>query len=110
MAVNAAGTRVYVANNGSTTVSVIDATTNAVIATLVVGLNPTGIALNPTGTRVYVANFNSGTVSVVDAATNTVIDTVSVGRAPVAFGQFIGPDARVPVAAATVFPPSRGGA
>ncbi len=79
VAVNPAGTRVYVTNNGGgsgNTVSVIDTARNSVIATVPVGAAPTGVAINPAGTRVYVGNINSFNVSVIDTTTNTVIATV----------------------------------
>ncbi|HSV18476.1 MAG TPA: PxKF domain-containing protein [Casimicrobiaceae bacterium] len=84
VAVNAAGTRVYVANdsNASPSVSVIDTSTNTVIATIpiVVGGNPYEVALNPAGTRLYVADSNGFSVTVIDTATNTVVATIpSVG-------------------------------
>ena len=78
LVVNPAGTRAYVANNSSGTVSVIDTATNTVTATVTVGSFPIGVAVNPAGTRVYVANL-LGTASVIDTATNTVIATVTVG-------------------------------
>ncbi len=55
VAVNPAGTRVYVSNPGSKDVSVIDTSTNAVVATVPVGGRPEGVTVNPAGTRVYVA-------------------------------------------------------
>ncbi len=69
VAVNPAGTRVYVTNVESGTVSVIDAATNMVVATVPVGMKPFGVATNPAGTRVYVGNFKSDTVSVIDGST-----------------------------------------
>ena len=76
-----AGTRTYVANQGSKSVSVLDAG-NAVIGSVPVGTSPTGVAANPTGTRVYVTNSGSGTVSVINTATNTVVATVKTGTTP----------------------------
>jgi len=73
----------YVPNVFSNTVSVIDTATNAVVATLPVGVWPQGAAVNPSGTRVYVPNNGSGTVSVIDTSTNTVVATIpSVGNRP----------------------------
>jgi YVTN family beta-propeller protein len=72
----------YVANTFSNTVSVIDTTTNTVIATIPVGLGPFDIAATPDGNRVYVTNQSSSTVSVIDAVTNTVVDTIPVGFGP----------------------------
>ena len=42
-----AQTRAYVTNDGSNTVSVIDTATNTVVATIPVGLLPTGVAITP---------------------------------------------------------------
>ena len=88
----------YISNALGNTVSVIDTTTQIVIATVPVGTEPYGVAVNPAGTRVYVANLLDNTVSVIDTTTLTVIATVSVGTGPIALGQFIG--APVPVGGA----------
>ena len=108
VAVNPAGTKVYVANTGDDTVSVINTTTNEVTYTVTVGAGPYGVAVNPAGTKVYVVNsalsptvygpysigrgarlLTPGTVSVIDTATYEVT-TVPVRQTPIAFGQFIG--------------------
>ncbi len=91
VAVNPAGTKAYVGNWGSGTVSVIDIATNTVTATVNnVGWQPWGVAVNPAGTKVYVANTGGGTVSVIDTATNTVTATVPVGSYP--YGVAVNPD------------------
>jgi YVTN family beta-propeller protein len=62
------GGDIYVANGGSSNVSVIDPSTNTVVATLDVGTVPSGVAVGPTGPDagdIYVANFGSNTVSVI---------------------------------------------
>ena len=46
-ATSQAQTRAYVTNDGSNTVSVIDTATNTVVATIPVGLLPTGVAITP---------------------------------------------------------------
>ena len=76
--------RIYVANSGSNTVSVIDGTKNSVVTTIAVGDAPwSQIAVNPTTHRIYVPNNGSGSLSVIDTATDTVIATVSgLGGAP----------------------------
>jgi len=63
-------------------VSVIDTSTNTVVATVEVGASPFGVAVSPDGTRVYVANESDDTVSVINTSTNTVTDTVPVGDGP----------------------------
>src|SRR5208282_881693 len=75
---------VYVANSNDGTVSVINATTNTVIATdtVTVGFSPEGVAVTPDNTSVYVANSGGGTVSVIDTATSTVVATVQMQNFP----------------------------
>ncbi|MGC2222396.1 MAG: hypothetical protein WA624_08520 [Methylocella sp.] len=63
----------YVTNAGSNNVSVIRAATNKVVATVTVGLTPSGITFTPDGTQAYVANAGSNTVSVIDTSTNTMV-------------------------------------
>ena len=79
IAVNPAGTRVYVANSGSNSISVIDTTSNTVINTVDVGEEPGHLAVNLAGTRVYVTNSASNSICVIDTSSNTVIDTINVG-------------------------------
>ena len=79
IAVNAAGTRVYVVNSGSNNISVIDTTSNTVINTINVGEEPGYLAVNPAGTRVYVTNSASNSICVIDTSSNTVINTINVG-------------------------------
>jgi YVTN family beta-propeller protein len=66
------GSRVYVTNQGSHNVSVIDAATNQELVQVPVGLFPFGVAVHPNGSHVYVANrgWGSGSISVIDAVSN----------------------------------------
>ena len=57
---------IYVANDGSNTVSVINGTT--VIATITVGQWPTGVAYDPSNGYIYVANDVSNTVSIISTS------------------------------------------
>jgi YVTN family beta-propeller protein len=81
---------VFVANRDSNTVSVIDSSTNTVLATIPVGLQPAQVEVSPTGQRVYVTNQGSDTVSVIDVASLTVIATIPVGDGP--YGVAASPD------------------
>ena len=72
---------IYVANELSDTVSVINGTT--VIANITVGIDPVGVAYDPSNGYIYVTNAWSGTVSVINGATNTVIANITVGIDPV---------------------------
>jgi len=99
-------TKVYVANQGSNTVTVIDdqrvsamVASNAdstpgkgngrvtdpafaTVATIHVGLNPIAVAMSADGTLAYVANLNSNTLSVIDTEIDAVVATVAAGPTP----------------------------
>ena len=85
IAINPAGTRIYVANTCQTTPSVIDPATNTVVATVPAGGFANGSRVNPSGTRVRVSNQTANTVTVIDATSNTVVATVPVGRIPASY-------------------------
>ncbi len=87
LAVSPDSRRVYVANGGSTTVSVIDTDPASVnynneIRRITAGAQPTGIAVAADGRRLYVTLRGSDSVAVVDTATDAVIATVGVGDSP----------------------------
>src|SRR6266851_1407046 len=79
-----AQTHAYIVNTGSNSVSVIDTTSNTVVATVSVGGSPLEVAITPDGTRAYVTNATDNTLSVIDTASNTVVATVGVGAGPTA--------------------------
>src|SRR2546427_7023200 len=74
--------RVFVTNEKSDNVTVIDAATRKVIQSIPVGKRPRGVAVSPDGRRVYVTNSNSDTLSVIDARSLAVLSTVPAGRDP----------------------------
>jgi YVTN family beta-propeller protein len=82
VAVNPSTNLIYVANEGSDNVSVIDGASNAVVTTVAVGSYPWGVAVNPSTNLIYVANEGSDNVSVIDGASNAVVATVAVGSNP----------------------------
>jgi YVTN family beta-propeller protein len=57
-----------VVNQGSNSVSVIDASTGQVTTTLPTGTAPTSIAVLPNGRRAYVSNIEGGTLTVLELA------------------------------------------
>ena len=77
---------IYVTNEGSDNVSVVNRQLGAVVATIKVGKAPRGIAISTTGERikVYVANSGSNTISVIDPTTNKVEYEIPIkfGREP----------------------------
>src|SRR5258707_6231453 len=82
-AVNPVTNKIYVANRGSSTVTVIDGATNTTITniTVAVGATPVAVAVNPVTNQIYVTNNNSNDVTVIDGATNTTT-TVAAGTQP----------------------------
>jgi YVTN family beta-propeller protein len=81
-----------VANQGNSTVSVINTTTNTVTATVPVGNSPVGVAVSPDGTNVYVTNNGANTVSVISTTTNTATATVNVGSGSDPLGVAVTPN------------------
>jgi YVTN family beta-propeller protein len=67
------GSRAYVANSGSGTVSVITTSNNTVSKTITVGTNPVSIASSSDSSKVYVANRDSNTISVIRTTDDTVV-------------------------------------
>jgi YVTN family beta-propeller protein len=81
------GSKAYVANGRSGTVSIMRANLqNGIVRRphvhVPVGTEPYGLALTPNGTRLYVTNSRSDNVSVIDTATEAVIATIDVGPEP----------------------------
>ena len=80
--VNPVTNMIYVANFDDDDVSVINGSTNTVVADPSVGLGPDALAVDPVNNLIYVGNFDSNSVSVIDGATNEV-DTVSFSTTPI---------------------------
>ena len=102
----ASHTKVYVANQGSNTVTVIDdqrvsamaaaragSTPGAdeasvadprfaVLTTIAVGVNPIAVGMSADGTLAYVANLNSSSLSIIDTDIDQVVATVNAGPSP----------------------------
>ncbi|MGW3245303.1 protein kinase domain-containing protein [Streptomyces sp. NPDC001070] len=78
------GSRGYVANYSSGSVSMIDTELNRTVGDPIpVGRFPKGVAVSPDGREVYVTNNYAGSVSVIDATRNrTVGDPIPVGASP----------------------------
>ena len=70
----------------------IDTETNAVIAKIVVGLDPTHVVLTPDGRFAYITNGGDNSVTAIDAAARSVVATIRVGKFP--HGLRFAPDGR----------------
>jgi YVTN family beta-propeller protein len=82
VAVNPTTHRVYVANEFSNNVSVLDGTSGAVIATVPVGPRPQYIAVNPATNKVYVSNGGDSTQTVIDGGTLATQNLATGGNGP----------------------------
>jgi YVTN family beta-propeller protein len=80
VAVNSVTNKIYVADAGSNSVTVIDGSSEST-ATVTVGASPDALAVNPVTNKIYVANRLSGTVTIIDGATNGTV-SVAVGSMP----------------------------
>lgn len=78
---SADGTKAYVCNGGSNTVTVINPATKAVITTLNVGLDPVGAWTSSIG-KMFIDNEAGNSISIIDVATNTVVGTINLGFMP----------------------------
>jgi PQQ-dependent catabolism-associated beta-propeller protein len=76
------GRRLVAANEDAGNASIIDATSGAVVATLVVGTEPEGVQVSPDGRWVYVTGETSNTISVIDMRTEKVVSTFLVDARP----------------------------
>jgi len=86
VAANPKRDEVYVVNSQpgqvAGSVSVIDTTKNAVVATIPVQRNPSYISVDATGQRAFVANTGSNTVSVLDLDKRKTIGSAATGDKP----------------------------
>ncbi len=75
--------KIYVANQYSNTISVIDGSNDQIISTIKVESFPYDLDINPFNNRIYVTNRGSDSVSVIDGSTNAKLANITVGRSPV---------------------------
>ena len=83
VAVAPAGSRAFVANIGSGTMTAIDLESGEKLGDVATGAGAEGIAVTPDGSRVWVTNREADTVSVVDASSLEVVETLDVGSFPI---------------------------
>jgi YVTN family beta-propeller protein len=86
--VNPTTNRVYVANQGTGSLSVIDANTNLVLTTIPVASanQAIGVGVNPTNNLVYMGGLTSNNVYVINGTTNTVLTSIAIGAPAIPYG------------------------
>lgn len=90
IAVTPDGSRVWVVNPDSNSVTVLSTARDTVVAEIPVGEAPATLAIAPDGATAYVTNADSNDLSVIDTATLAETARVSVGVNP--FGVAVSPD------------------
>ena len=76
------GSKAYVTNSASGTVSVIDTATRSVTSTITTGGQPQAIAMSPNGSQVFVADYLNGTYKVIATSSDTVVGTAAKPTSP----------------------------
>ncbi|WP_246559166.1 YncE family protein [Citrifermentans pelophilum] len=84
------GSRVYVSNQNSNTISVIDTLDNS-ITSIPLAIQPGALAVNAAGTRLFVANPADDSVSIINAVNKSLISTVTMSTSCQPQGVAIGP-------------------
>jgi YVTN family beta-propeller protein len=82
LAVSPDGARLYVAENLTDKVAVVDLASQRAITKIAVGEYPYDCLISPDGQRVYVSNWGSRSISVIDPAGLNVVGTIQVGDHP----------------------------
>jgi YVTN family beta-propeller protein len=83
ISLNPVTNRIYVTNEFSNTLSVINGNTDRVEHTTSLGSNPYDVDIDPYSNKIYVANLGSHSVSIIDGSTNTVVGNVGNVTSPV---------------------------
>jgi YVTN family beta-propeller protein len=76
------GSKLFVANHNSGTVSVLSTAPLGFLGNIPVGVSPTRLCVSPDGRNVYVTCKGSNTVAVISALSNTKTAFVNVGKDP----------------------------
>ncbi len=82
MSMTVDGRKLYVANYGSNSVSVVDALTMTVVGTMNRAGGPFNVAVSPDSSRVVVAYVTSGEVAVFRTSDNTLVNAFPAGNFP----------------------------
>jgi len=76
------GKRLFIANEDSARVTVLDNSGGAILGTIEVGHEPEGVRMSPNGKWALVTSETDSTVSIIDSSSLEVLKTVHVGLRP----------------------------
>ena len=88
--INPITNKLYVANQFSNTISVIDTDKSKVEKNIDVENSPYDVDVNPFSNRIYASNRDSDTISVIDGFTNKELTRIRVGDSPLGIGINLG--------------------
>src|SRR2546426_1517164 len=74
--------KIYVANSGSSSVSVIDSSSNTVVETIPVEIDPVDMAYDSTNKAIYVTDKSSGELSIINTTSLSLEGVINVGSTP----------------------------
>ena len=74
--------KIYVANSGSSSVSVIDSSSNTVVETIPVEIDPVDLAYDSTNKAIYVTDKSSGELSIINTSSLSLEGVINVGSTP----------------------------
>lgn len=84
--INPISNKLYVANQFSNTISVIDIEKSEVETNIDVGNSPYDVDVNPFSNRIYTSNRDSDSISVIDGFNNKELTKISVDDSPLGIG------------------------
>ncbi|MGB8323889.1 MAG: choice-of-anchor D domain-containing protein, partial [Candidatus Acidiferrum sp.] len=99
------GTKLYVVNASSNTVSIISTASNTVTSTITVGTAPQSVIVSPDGTAAYVASTKSELINLIQTSTDTLETTTIPITAPFGFA-IANPPAPSAATVLTLTPPN----
>jgi gliding motility-associated-like protein len=88
---SAIGQYAYIPNRNSATTSVINISSNTVIATLPMGIQPQGVAVSEVRGRAYIANNGSNSITVINTCDQSIVATIN-GLVGIPAGIAVSPD------------------
>jgi len=79
---------IYITNQNNNTVAVLNATTNAQVAVINVGISPEGIDVSPNGKYVAITCPESPCIDIISTANNSVMANISSGIGYASYAAF----------------------
>ncbi len=81
VALDASGGNLWVANNGSGNLSVVQSSTGKLVATVPIGNgSPDAVAVDPVNDRIFVANYESDNLTVISGTSYRTLGSIPIGN------------------------------